>query len=715
MPSAQQTTGQERPIIIHHLSDLHYEDTLEGRKRNVLVKYKGYLETLPAERHPEVIIITGDMTSSGTKRDLETVATILRTWFPKWENQLHEHVFIVPGPRDINWEGETGPGLAAFFDTFREFALPTLEGAPSGRAAPGAGGADFIVYSIDTCYSPDDLRKDLKRGFARYVSRYKAFMRWPDKLAKRNRGLWKLLDSVRKRFFAKARSAELKALRKRFLGLTEGAPPIAFNSGRVTPDDISRFQRWANTVASSQPVPQPPQDTPTPREPLKILITHHPLAIQPEQCSEDDARHAALRRSFQHVAKTAREAGFHLALHGHIHKPQVLSDLSILEGLDGQSPMRQIGAASLDDTGLFNEITAYYHRDKADTEGKEDTKDKGKGVWRLELRLVNVTTDTADRDSGSSFVLLNPAETADDKAGPLKRSLERREEFERRMRIGMRRYSELVFTTQYETRPERLNGLALPQDTMQFIEGIIRDVIFDGFQVRARLLLKNVETHRLLPKLVPKYLTPAVLEGPESLVYPASVAAWSLVLGRTLMYPRILEDSPAESDLRMADQDWLRRSDKIPALREALEQLMAEAAGKSNPGPGGAERYEGLSKKLIAIGDSGEAVITGKDIYQEAPGSGQSKSFPSFICVPYPMRSAGGALPSLPEIVALDIGVRPMARHTGHNQPATPEEEPFTPERRDMLESLTELIGLVLTASSALNKPRGMWDDRTRA
>ncbi len=694
MSSAQQTIRPTGRIILHHLSDLHYEDTPEGKKKDILVKYKGYLEKLPVERRPDVIVITGDLTATGTKADIKTVATILHTCFPTWATRLHEHVFIVPGPRDINWEGTTSPGLETFFETFSEFALPTRESASSEPAVLDTGAAAFIAYPIDTCYSPDDLQAKLKSEFTEYASRYEAFVKRRDILSKQGRSLWGRLKRVCARGGEMTRAAELNALRKQFLELTEGAQPVALDSGRITLNDIARFQQWADASAVTRPAPTTPLDSTTAQDPLKILITHHPLAIQPEQDTSDDTSQVALR-SFQKIAKTARASGFHLALHGHIHKPQVLSDLSILEGQDVQHPIRQIGAASLGDTGLFNEITAQYRAEE------------GQGIWRLELRLVDVTAD--DPAATSSFVLLNPAQTADNKVEQLTREKNQRMEFERRMRIAMRRYSEVVYQTQNENRPEKLSGFALPQDTMQFIEGIIRDVIFDGFHVRVRLLLKSVETYRPLPTLTPKYLTPAVLEGPEPLVYPASVAAWSLVLGRTLIYPQ-LNDTNTDSD----DHDWLRRSEKIPDLLKALELLTQDEFAKSYSESEAVKRYQTLHSNLTTISANGESTITGQSMYQTAPGDSPG-NFPSFICVPYPRRSSGGALPGIPEVAALDIGVRPLAQPGGQRSSEVAEENPFTLERIDMLECLTELIGMVLTTSSALGKPRGMWDDRTRA
>ena len=772
MSPADQPARPDPRIIIHHLSDLHYEDTPQGKnKKNVLVKYRGYLENLPEERRPDIIVITGDLTAFGKKQDLKTVATILRNWFPKWENSLKQHVIVVPGPHDVNWEGEELPALDAFDESLSDFALPTQNVSPAVRVKLEESGAEFIAYPMDTCYSPIDLKPQLKREFDAYGKRYGAFVkrRAKVKFGKRGLSLWEWIRGRGKSGGDEARTKALEDLSARFLNLTEGTPPVALDSGRVRLEEVARFKRWTEALVlteaaakeaalkeaalkeaeakeaeakkavasqssqnarSSQDAESPKQPS-MPPEPLKLLVTHHPLAIQPDQENKDEsgASRDALQ-SFEDVATAARTAGFHLALHGHIHKPQVLSDLSIMEGLGAQHPMRQIGAASLGDTGLFNEITATYRTEK------------GKGVWRLELRLINVLTedkpgstgkdatsangiadaDSKDKKDGqdgggggdgedngrTSFVLLNPAESADNKVERLTQDVAVRKEFDNRMRIAMRRYSDQVYQWQNENRPEKLAGFTLPQDTMQFLESIIRDVIFARFQVRVQLLLKSVENSSPVPTLVPKYLTPAILEGPESLVYPASVAAWSLILGRSLTFPQLLSETTTQPDL-----DWLQRSGKIQGLCDVLTSLRDSAREKSYPANQLLPRYDELHTTLTTIGSGGKGEIRGAQMYQQAPNGSPPGSYPYFICIPYPQRPPGGALPTLPEVAVLDIGVLPMPHPVGQRQPA-PEVTPFTAERLAMLNTVTELIGLVLTTSSAIGKPPGVWDNRPR-
>src|SRR5260221_5200294 len=119
MPSTSQR------IVIHHLSDLHYQQESRNTSVDPLVQYRGYLEELDPERRPSLIVITGDVTATGAKSDLSTVAEILRNGFPKWAAELSRHIIIVPGPRDVNWEGTDPPGLKTFYDALYDFALPS--------------------------------------------------------------------------------------------------------------------------------------------------------------------------------------------------------------------------------------------------------------------------------------------------------------------------------------------------------------------------------------------------------------------------------------------------------------------------------------------------------------------------------------------------------------------------------------------------------------
>jgi hypothetical protein len=330
----------------------------------------------------------------------------------------------------------------------------------------------------------------------------------------------------------------------------------------------------------------------------------------------------------------------------------------------------------------------------------------------MDLRLIDVK---ANGSAGIDAVtLLNPAETAHKQIRSLTRDATQRRDFELAIHAALRRFSEQVYQFQGETQRDRSNITPLPQAAMLLIQEVIRDVVFKGYEARVQLFLKSKQDYSDIPKLVPTYLAPAVMEGPDELVYPASVAAWSLILGRTLKYPDITSQS-----IEAADYGWLRRTAKFDPLLATLRALMQEGAARSYPGKDALDRYQTLYTRLESIkgatSEANEPKIEGTLIYQLAPSGSPAQSYPHFICVPYPRRPGGGAPPALPETAVLDVGVRKVRLPDEQATTADPVmASPFTTERVEMLETLMELIGLMLTASSALGKPRGVWDDRGR-
>src|SRR5262249_5151912 len=103
MAPTQRDSSNGQRLIIHHLSDLHFKPNAQSPQHMALIKYAGYLNSLPAEKRPDLVVITGDLTHTGEMNDLRTVATILRTDFPIWASDLAQRIFVVPGPRDVNW------------------------------------------------------------------------------------------------------------------------------------------------------------------------------------------------------------------------------------------------------------------------------------------------------------------------------------------------------------------------------------------------------------------------------------------------------------------------------------------------------------------------------------------------------------------------------------------------------------------------------------
>jgi 3',5'-cyclic AMP phosphodiesterase CpdA len=677
MSLPQRTSSEGQRLIIHHLSDLHFKPDPQSSEHMALINYAGYLNGLPIEKRPNLVVITGDLTHTGEMNDLRTVATILRTDFPSWVNQLAQRIFVVPGPRDVNWEGAGVPSFDTFYDVFADFGLPTrAHGMPHAIGTP-IGGLPFVAYPIDTCYTPESLPEQIRNELHAHGDRYQEFKRQYRDLRGRpaNSGV-----------FPWQRAGDRRNLREGYLDLTEDNPVTVLDAGIIDPDDLEAFKAWAGTLGRAV-------EAEAAWDPLKILITHHPLQVYPQAVSGNARPGRAIpdiKRHFGEMVSAARNTGFHLALHGHMHKPQVLSDLSVLEGADTLHPLRQIGAGSLGDHGIFNEIRAVY------------LADDNQRHWWLEIRTVNVLAENPD--ASSFLLLLNPPEDAEKRADQLEQQAIQHREFDNRVRWATRQFSETVMRSRADTARQDTQMTLLPQNAIQTIEGIIRDVIFEDYDIRVRLLLKD--TTRPLPRLVATYLVPPPSSGAVGpLVYPASVAAWALILGRSLISPNIVEQQLTEQDY-----DWLRRSGKVPLLQEQLRQLTAQAMSASLPDTKVLDHYAGLQGKLEHLGE--EPRLRGTDFYQEPSRGGQQRSHSIFISVPIPLRPAGDALPELPEIGVLDVRV--LSRRRPNAEPLAVDEitEVFTADRVQMLESLSEVIAAILCTSSALGKPRGVWEER---
>jgi hypothetical protein len=140
-------------------------------------------------------------------------------------------------------------------------------------------------------------------------------------------GLWKRHWRPRRDDREQLRARELARLREQFLKLTEGGQWVDLGAGRITSADVERFERWAqSTTQNSRPGAGQ-------GGPFKVLISHHPFAMRAERDQSTDDT-ITPQDSFRQLVKTARAAGFHLALHGHVHNPEILTDLSLFEGPD---------------------------------------------------------------------------------------------------------------------------------------------------------------------------------------------------------------------------------------------------------------------------------------------------------------------------------------------------------------------------------------------
>src|SRR5579884_2341234 len=116
-PTLRAVTAKDAPpsqdtLIIHHLSDPHYGRI--GNEVHPLEQYKATIARLPEEKQPHLIIITGDVTLTGTREELREAAIHIRGAMQATKHQ--QRVFIVPGPHDIDW---TNPASVDSFESLR--------------------------------------------------------------------------------------------------------------------------------------------------------------------------------------------------------------------------------------------------------------------------------------------------------------------------------------------------------------------------------------------------------------------------------------------------------------------------------------------------------------------------------------------------------------------------------------------------------------------
>src|SRR5262249_48640172 len=252
--------------------------------------------------------------------------------------------------------------------------------------------------------------------------------------------------------FRRPRVVDRQGLRKSYLDFTEDNPVTELDAGIVDSRDLAAFRDWAGTLREAARAD-------TAWDPLKILITHHPLQAYSQDSSATRPSGRGIpeiKRHFGEMVTAARNAGFHLALHGHMHKPQVVSDLSVLEGTDSLHPLRQIGAGSLGDHGIFNEIRAVF---LADDDHRH---------WWLEIRTVNVLAENPD--ASSFLLLLNPAEDAEKRADQLEQQADQHREFDNRVRWATRQFSETVMRSRADTARQNTQLTLVPQNAIQTIE-----------------------------------------------------------------------------------------------------------------------------------------------------------------------------------------------------------------------------------------------------
>ncbi len=469
----------ENQVIVHHLSDLHFR--VDGPEQGILSDYGRYLEELPKGERPQVVIISGDLTATGSQAELSNVASQLRGIFSVWGNELAQHVFVVAGPQDINWEKkpkDDNPSLDPFSLAFKDFGLSETQTAMPVDS-------NYLVYPIPTCYLPDVIPADAAQQLEKASQTYRQFRR--DFNRRYANPVYRRLLNDEKR----CKMAE--DLRQRFM--QAGETVLTFDAGCVAKQDVDALQTRLAAL---------PQPTPGQKNPLKILLTHHPLLVPEATYSLDKSS----GEQFKKLLAVARSAGVELALHGHLHKPQVLSDISITNAAPQASQLRQIGAGSLGLSRTFNKIIAMRSTDT--------------NSWRLRVETIIVPAKAGT--SPVSLVILDSSGESDaERLAQKTAALLLRQRFEKQLGQLLQQFAELV---KNKAADQNLTSIFLTLQNL--ISGI-----FPGIPLRIGLTLKEVRGSGY--ELVDRYLISSQTELPN-LGYPLTTAAWALLLGRPIRY-----------------------------------------------------------------------------------------------------------------------------------------------------------------------------------
>jgi predicted phosphodiesterase len=650
---AQPGAPVDETLIIHHISDLHRSRTAAGR--GALDAYAQRLQYVPAEQQPQVIIITGDLTLAGHRDELRDVAGEIRHLARRWDDLARrQRVFVVPGPHDIDWAAasDRSPSLEAFVQEFYSFCIPVLPG-PGGRLLTSAepyaqpGNERYLIYLVNTCYTPETLPQPMPKPL--------------DELVKRYRALWK----ERAKAITRPQGQTDEQSSRQFLKATEEL--IVQDRGVVRNDDVNRFLSTLpgirvddTTFAASYPADEQAGL-------LKILVTHHPLIA----FTGRSGRSYAAAQDAGALVKAARRFNFQLALHGHAHEPHILTDQTIdpvgLSG--GDVPLRQVGAGTLSggplDSPTFNELVAVRNRTT--------------GRWTLNYAPINLLSfDPARKPAYYAFPLYNTAGMAapapvrqDDPAATT------RAKFEGSLRVALRMLAEEVENDSVQDIPAR---------PLATVKEAIKEIVFAGIETRIGLALvqRQMDGSQVLAN---KYILPDIQVDDQYIhpfTYPDTVAAWALIMGEPIIYPTQVRDV-----MTPVNYDWLHRSGKYEAVLRALRE-----AAQRNPGN---QRLNDLRTKLE------NGTLTMNDIFQPWPTGVPQTRFVSFISVPVPLRTTAGYAPRLRELGALNVDIiDPDPAHPG----AT-----FTPERVDMLRTLAYLIDTILTTAYKLRRPRDIWQN----
>ena len=158
-----------KPIILHHLSDIHVgPDHLEPLNRAVPFRVSGvqasrlqaYLNYIQfAKPKPDAIIISGDLTSRGTKEEFECAATLIARIAdqisPRKSGARRRSgvkICVIPGNHDLDWSRDTfQEKIQNYQAAFEQFDRRVFALGISQTPYFIIEGTNILVYPFNTC------------------------------------------------------------------------------------------------------------------------------------------------------------------------------------------------------------------------------------------------------------------------------------------------------------------------------------------------------------------------------------------------------------------------------------------------------------------------------------------------------------------------------------------------------------------------------------
>lgn len=646
-PLAQTGAPPAERVIMHQLADLHRSRSATGH--SALEAYAQRLYYLPAEQQPDVIIVIGDLTLTGSRDELRDAANDLRSIARarQWDDLAQrQRIFVVPGPHDIDWSNQSNSAISleGFAQAFAPFCIPALPGS-AGRLITGtdpfvqSATLPYIVYLINTCIVPEALPQPTPKAQDEIVKRYRAL--WKD----RGRAVTRAYDEASIRQFVQG-AEEL----------------VLLDTGAVRADDVTRFTAAMTNARAVVSPASPPRPIDPSAGLLKILVTHHPLI----GFTGRGGRSFASAIDAGALVSAARRTGVHLALHGHAHEPHVASDVAPDgAGPNGAPPLLHVGAGAM---GNVSQMAPSYTELVA-------VRDRPTGRWNLTYAPVPLGgLDFSQRQADYAFPLYNVA--AAPRTAVPRPDAATRAEFESRLRVALRLLAEEVDNDAVQDIPVR------PLET---IKETIKEIIFGGIETRIGLALKQRRPQETQIVLANRYIFPDVQADDQYLhpfPYPDTVAAWAMIQGESIIYPTQVRGNTAP-----VNYDWLRRTGKYDEVVRALDESLQRDPGSA--------RLNELRTKLV------DGSLSLNDIFQPWLASGVQTRFTTFISMPIPLRAPSFSAARPREIGTLNVDIIDP-------DPSRPGES-FTPERLDMLRSVATTIDLILTTADKFRRPRGVW------